>query len=103
RLPDPFVSVIPAALEVVSPQSTRAVCVSWVPASVNDALVPIAVASGSGGAGTVSAPSAGAALAKVTVATDVTGAWYGSITLNVAVTTASSLQVIVGESVFTPV
>src|SRR4051794_10756135 len=103
RLPEPPDSLIPAALDVVSPQSTVAVCVSFVPGSVNVAPMLTGAVCGTSVVGALTVPSVGATFATVTCAFEITGALNWSRADIVAVTTASSLHVIVGVSVVVPV
>ena len=72
RLPEPFVSLMVAFEVVVSPQATVAVCVSWVPASVNVEETVTPLATGIWPLGTVSGASTGATLEDVTCAFEVT-------------------------------
>ncbi len=62
--PDPVVSVTVAEDVLVSPHVTVAVCVSFVPASLNDALTLTALASGTWPVGALSAPSHGRGIAE---------------------------------------
>ena len=101
-VPAPDDSDTVAPLEVVSPQSTDAVWVSWVPASakVSDAVTGLPTAWIPGL--TDSDPAVGARFPTVMMAMLVTGGLIPSLTVSVAVTVASSLHDKVGVSVAVP-
>ena len=91
---------------VVSPHAIvvpATLCVSCDPASANTALRFAVAPSATGPAGTVTEVIVGGRLEIVTLAIEITAGWNPSVTESVAVTSASSLHVIVGVNVVVPV
>ena len=90
-VPFPAASLMEALVVAPSPQSTVAVCVSLLPASVNGSWIATVEPFGADGA-CWSAPTIGTTLPTLSVAVLCTGVLTPSLTVIVAVMVASSSQ-----------